>query len=120
MAQLINFLDTTTNVYARLWNKYRPSILKMMLESETEPQQYQFYSHEFVALKSNQKSFSFALSVVPGKVVGYSKLPAIAKDLLTILQYSKKATELMEAHTFEFKLDRHFKLHVTRPVPAAE
>jgi hypothetical protein len=115
-----NFLDIQNNVYATLWNKYRPSLLKMMMAASEAPQQYKFYSHEFKAMKSTEKSFSFALKVNNGRAANPTKVPAIAKDLLTVLQYSKKATELMENQSYEFKLDRNFLLHVTRlePIPA--
>jgi hypothetical protein len=112
-----NFLDIQNNVYATLWNKYRPSLLKMMMAASEAPQQYKFYSHEFKAMKATEKSFSFALKVDNGRAVNPTKVPAIAKDLLTVLQYSKKATELMENQSYEFKLDRNFLLHVTRLEP---
>ena len=109
-----SFLDTQNNVYATLWNKYRPSILKMMMAAGEAPQQYKFYGHEFKALKATEKSFSFALMVDNGKAVNPTKVPAIAKDLLLVLQYSRTASGLMENQAYEFKLDRNFLLHVTR------
>jgi len=111
-----NFLDIQNNVYATLWNKYRPSLLKMMIAASEAPQQYKFYSHEFKALKATEKSFSFALQVNNGKAANPTKVPAVAKDLLTVLQYSKRGSELMENQSYEFKLDRNFLLHVTRLV----
>lgn len=109
-----NFLDIQNNLYATLWSKYRPSLLKMMMAAGEAPQQYKFYSHEFKAIKATEKSFSFALQVDNGKAVNPTKAPAIAKDLLAVLQFSKKANELMENQSYEFKLDKNFLLHVTR------
>ena len=108
------FFGNPNQIYTTLWNKYRPSILKMMMASEEGPQQYKFYSHEFKALKPTEKTFSFAMQVDKGKAERATKVPVIAKELLSVLQYSKKATELMEGHKYEFKLDRNFLLHVTR------
>lgn len=113
------FFDTQNHVYTSLWSKYRPSILKMMMAAEEAPQEYKFYSHEFKALKPTEKSFSFALKVDGGKLTNPTKVPAIAKELHMVLQYSRKATELMDGHSFEFKLDRNFLLHVTRLTAAA-
>lgn len=118
MSYFSNFLDTTNNVYASLWSKYRPSILKMMIAAEAGPQQYKFYSHEFTALKANQKTFAFNVAVTSGKAANASKLHVVAKDLLLTLQYSPKAVELMGLHQFEFKLDRNFIFHVSRIAPA--
>jgi len=115
------FFDTQNHVYTTLWNKYRPSILKMMMAAEETPQQYKFYSHEFKALKPTEKSYSFALLIDKGKAANPTKIPAIAKELLMVLQYSRKATELMESQSYEFKLDRNFLLHVSKvaaPTPA--
>jgi len=36
-----------------------------------------------------------------------------------MLQYSRKAIELMEANNYEFKLDSKFLFHVTRLTPPA-
>lgn len=101
-------------VYLPLWNKYRPSILKMMMASEAGPQQYKFYSHEFKALKPTEKTFAFELQVEKGKTARLSKMPIIAQELLSVLQFSKKATELLGENDYAFKLDRNFLLHVTR------
>lgn len=108
------FFDTQGHIYTSLWNKYRPSILKMMIDAGTEPQQYKFYVHEFKALKPTEKSYSFNLQVSGGKADNPTKMPTIARELLMVLQYSKKATELMTGQTYQFKLDRNFLLHVTK------
>jgi hypothetical protein len=109
-----SFFGNQPQVYLPLWNKYRPSILKMMMAAEAGPQQYKFYSHEFKAMKPTEKSFSFELLVEKGKTPQFSKLPLIAQELLSVLQYSKKATELMGESNYTIKLDRNFHLHVTR------
>jgi hypothetical protein len=108
------FFGEPAQVYGPHWNKYRPSILKLMLAAPEGPQQYQFYNHEFKALKSTEKSFAFELLVTNGKANNASKLPTIAKDLLSILQFSRKATELMTGKAFTFKLDRNFVFHVSQ------
>jgi len=41
--------------------------------------------------------------------------------LLTVLQKSRKAMELMQSSIYEFTLDKHFMLHVTQEeVPKEE
>ena len=89
------------------------------MAAEMEPQAYKFYSHELKALSSTTKTFSFSCQVVGSRLTNPTKAPAIAKELFSVLQYSRKATELMEGHNFEFKLDSKFLFHVTRMVPAA-
>jgi hypothetical protein len=114
------FFATPDQIYVSHWNKYRPSILKLMMAAPEGPQQYKFFNHEFKALKSTEKSFSFEILVKDGRVAYSSKLPVIAKDLLSTLQYSRKATELMAGNTFTFKLDRNFMFHVSQQPVAVQ
>jgi len=105
----------SSTTYTYLWSKYRPAILKLMVDSDKGPQQYKFSSHEIKAINAGQKgSNAFALKVYKGKAVNDIRTSAIAKDLLLVLQDSRKAIELAETSTYEFTLDKHFVLHVTR------
>jgi hypothetical protein len=108
------FLFTEGQVYTSLWNKYRPAILQLMIASSEKPQQYKLSSHEFKQLNSREKSFSFSMQVFKGKAVTNIKKSVVAKDLLTVLELSKKAAELMDTKTYEIKLDKQFTLHVTQ------
>ena len=114
------FLFTEGQIYTSLWNKYRPAILQLMISSAEKPQQYKLSGHEFKALNSREKVFSFSIQVVKGKAISsLKKKSVIAKDLLTVLETSKKATELMDKQTYEFKLDKQFMLHITQCETAA-
>jgi hypothetical protein len=110
----MNFNVVDSKPYAPVWNKYRPAILKLMVDSAEEPQQYKFYGHEFVAMNPKEKGFAFTLQVFKGKAVNNIRKSPIAQDLLGILEQSKKATELMDTSTYEFTLDKRFVLRVTK------
>ena len=101
-------------VYSSVWNKYRPAILKLMVASEEGTQQYKLYNHEFKALDPKEKKFSFDFQVHKGKALSKISSSTNAKDLLEMLNMSKKASELMDEKTFQFKLDSQFVLHITR------
>jgi hypothetical protein len=113
-----------SNPYAALWGKYRPMILKLMVESGKEPQQYRLFSHEFKAVGLKEKTgYSFVLEVSQGKAINKIKGSTVARDLLGVLQSSQKASQLMNEAVYEFKLDKQFVFHVSRKVeaqPAAE
>ena len=111
------FLFTEGQVYTSLWNKYRPAILQLMIASSEKPQQYKLSGHEFKQLNSREKTFSFSMQVFKGKAVTNIKKSVVAKDLLTVLELSKKAAELMDTKTYEIKLDKQFTLHVTQCEP---
>jgi hypothetical protein len=103
---------TFTSPYAPLWNKYRPALLKLMVDAKTAPQEYQLFAHEVRSLAPKGKSLGFTMRVQHNKPLTKIKDSIIASDLLHALTLSKKATELMEQDAYEFTLSRDFKLHV--------
>jgi hypothetical protein len=109
---------TTSHKYAYFWAKYRPALLKLMIASADGPQQYKFSSHEIKSADAKQKGHTFVLRMHKGKAVNNVRDCQIANDLLWILQQSGKAVGLSDTITFEFKLDRHFALHVARETEA--
>jgi hypothetical protein len=110
-----------SRIYSFVWQKYRPAILKLMIDSNDCAQQYQFSKHEIKSINPKERGgYSFTLRLHKGKSVNDIRSSAIAKDLLLILQNSRKATELAAGATYEFKLDKHFVLHVSKqPEPIA-
>jgi hypothetical protein len=91
-----------------------------MLASEESPQQYKLSDHEFKQLNSKEKTYSFELHAYQGKAVNNIKTSAVAQDLLSMLNTSRKASELMDNGHFEFKLDKQFMLRVSRLTPAVQ
>jgi hypothetical protein len=104
-----------TKTYTPIWSKYRPAILKMMIDAANEPQSYQLSNHEFKALSANKKGgFTFTLQVAEGRAVSGLRDCLVAQDLWEILQLSPKASELISSSKFEFSLDKQFVLHVQK------
>jgi hypothetical protein len=111
----IFFNSMIGNVYGHVWSKYRPVILKMMIASEGEPQQYKFSSHEFKGANPKEKgSFAFTLQAFQGRAVNNIRSSEIAQSLMGVLQQSRKATELLEKETYEFVMDKQFILHIKK------
>jgi len=108
--------------YTYLWSKYRPAILKLMIDSVNEPQEYKFLKHEFEAVNAKEKGgYTFVLRVFESKALNLIKDKIVAKDLLIILQQSKKAIELTSTATYEFMLDKQFVLHIKQePIEEVE
>ena len=102
-------------IYTPLWTKYRPAIIQLMVASGQAPQQYKLYEHEFQAMNPKERSgLSFTLHAHRGKAVNNIKKWEIARDLLEVLGMSKKASELMDADTYEFAMDKKFILHIKK------
>ena len=107
--------STYSQGYSFLWSKYRPAILKLMVDSADGPQQYKFSNHEFKNVNPNERGgYSFVLRVFQNKAVNNIKTSAVAKDLLGILRQSRRATELTDSSIYEFTLDKQFMLHITQ------
>ena len=106
-------MDVTYRKYAPIWNKYRPAILRMMLDAAREPQQYKLTQHEFKAMDDKKKNgFGFNLQISRSKAVNNIKDSEIAQDLLNMLLLSRKGSELLGVNTYEMALDRNFVLHI--------
>ena len=100
-------------IYTPVWSKYRPAILRMMIDATRDPQSYQLSNHEFKALNPKQKGgYTFELEVAQGKAVSGLKNSVVARDLWEILQLSPKASELISNSQYQFSMDKQFKLHV--------
>lgn len=107
-------------VYIPIWHKYRPVILQLMLAAAEGPQQYKFYGHEFKGLNPKEKGgYSFTLQAHKGRAKNNIKSSNVAQSLLSVLDMSKKATELMASDMYEFSMDKQFMLHVTKLEEAA-
>lgn|SRR5690606_36332999 len=100
--------------YATIWNKYRPVILQLMSAApENGPQEYKLFVHEFKAVGPKERSgYSFVLEAAQGRAINNIRTSTVAKDLLHVLQNSRRATELMDKATYEFSLDKNFMLRV--------
>lgn len=111
----MQYYSPVTSHYTYLWSKYRPAILKLMVDSAKGPQEYKFSNHEFGKPNVNKKvSYSFLLRVFKSRAVNDIRTSELAKDLLGILKQSPKATELMENIAYEFRLDKDFVLHISQ------
>lgn len=114
------------HLYTYFWNKYRPAILKLMVEAADGPQDYKFEQHEFKDINPKEKGgYAFTMEIFKGKtqIVGLKdniKKWVVAQDLLLVLQKSAKAMELMETSVFRFTMDKQFVLHVSREEVPAE
>ncbi len=107
------YYATSPQTYTYLWSKYRPAVLKLMVDAVDGPQQYKFLDHEFKQVNAKEKGgYAFVLQIFQGKAINSIKTSVVAKDMLIILQQSKRALELSSLATYEFTLDKQFMLHV--------
>ena len=104
-----------TTDYGYIWHKYRPVILKLMIDAAQGPQEYRFSEHEFRRINPRQKSgFAFILFIHKCKAINNIAGSVLANDLLTILKQSKTAIELTDKSTYEIMLDKKFVLRIRK------
>ncbi|MEO9966607.1 MAG: hypothetical protein ABJF11_12495 [Reichenbachiella sp.] len=110
--------------YSYLWNKYRPVILRLMINAKDGPQDYQFLKHEFHDINPKEKGgHTFDVEFLGGRPNRAVNGSAVAKSLYAVLDRSTKATELIENSDYGFVLDKQYMLHITeieREVVVAE
>lgn len=105
-------------IYTPIWNKYRPAILQMMVAAAEGPQEYKLSAHEFKGMNPKEKGgYSFTLLAHKGRAQNNIKNSIVAQDLLSVLDLSRKASELMAVDHYEFKMDKQFTLSVTKMDP---
>jgi len=110
---MLNYSAPSRFIY--IWNKYRPAILKLMVDSSDGPQQYRFAHHEFRKLNlKEKKGCTFTLRVFRSKAVNSIRDCEIAHDLLMVLQQSRTSMTLTEQCPYEFTLNDRFVLHVVK------
>lgn len=107
--------ETTQTPYSYIWHKYRPVILRLMVNAVDVPQQYVFSEHEFRRMfPKNRSSLAFILYIHRSKAVNNIKTSPLAHALLAVLQQSKTAEKLTEDSTYELLLDEKFVFHVRK------
>lgn len=106
---------TVTKEFFPVWKKYRPVILKLMIDSlEGAAQSYQLSQHEFSDVNSRKSALlSFKLEAHKGRVLYPKEASVVTSDLLILLKQSAKAMELMDASVFTFVLDTQFNLTIS-------
>ena len=108
-------IESSSTEYNHIWHKYRPVILRMMIDANTEPQRYSFAHHEFLRTNPKSKSgMAFILYMHGSKALNNIRTSPLAHSLLSTLRQSKTAMALLEHSTYELMLDKKFVLHVTK------
>lgn len=113
-----------SNAFYPLWKKYKPAVVKMMVDAAEEgTATYQFSKHEFSDIDPKKNStYTFKMALSQGQLVASIKTSLVAQDLVMLLKQSAKAWELIESYSYNFELDKHYVLTVTcvKEIPEEE
>ena len=108
-------METAQTACNYLWRKYRPVVLRLMMDAKEDSQQYVFSSDEFRKMfpKSSRK-LAFILYLHRSRALNNIKSSVLAQSLVDVLRQSKTSASLCNDATFEFVLDEQFIFHVRR------
>ena len=114
-------METSQTACNSIWHKYRPVILRLMVNARDASQRYLFSNCDFkTVVPTSRSSLAFILYFHRSKALNNIKTSSLAQALLGILKQSKTAIRLSEDSTYELMLDEHFMFHVRKnSVPLA-
>ncbi|OEK00855.1 hypothetical protein BFP97_04730 [Roseivirga sp. 4D4] len=97
-----------------LWKKYKPVVLKLMVDAENGPQSYPLSKHEFTDLAPKKNIvYSFKIDIFQSKPLVAIKTSLVAQDFMEMIKQSGKAIELMDVATYHIELDKQFMLNIS-------
>lgn len=104
-----------------LWKKYKPVVLKLMIDAQNGPQSYPLSKHEFTDLAPKKNIvYSFKMDIFQSKPLAAIKTSLVAQDFMEMIRQSAKAIELMDTSTYHIELDKQFVLNISCTAAAEE
>jgi len=107
-------------MFVPTWNKYLP-VLKILLKRSVNGEQtLTMNASDFQRAAGGRKiKFSFSITVHKGRLQTLDNPPAIAKELIGVLQQDPIINPFIRQHDFEFTLSNSLQLlikNITPPV----
>jgi len=101
--------------YLHLWMKYAAAIRILVKKTDIESQKLQLYKHEIdnYSPKANSGHL-FTLELVNGKFINSLKSPAIARDLVQVLDSNTITKNLLKERTIKISMGKTFELQLEK------
>ncbi len=101
--------------YLHLWMKYAAAIRILVKKTDIESQKLQLYKHEVdnYSPKSNSGHF-FSFEIINGKAMNSLKNPAIARDLVQVLDSNTVTKSILKERTIKVSMDKSFELQLEK------
>jgi hypothetical protein len=101
--------------YLHLWMKYAAAIRILVKKTDIESQKLQLYKHEVdnYSPKSNSGHF-FSFEIIKGKAMNSLKNPAIARDLVQVLDSNTVTKSVLKERTIKVSMDKSFELQLEK------
>jgi hypothetical protein len=101
--------------YLHLWMKYAAAIRILVKKTDVESQKLQLYKHEIdnYSPKANSGHL-FTLELINGKAMNSLKNPAIARDLVQVLDSNTITRGLLKERMIKISMDKSFELQLEK------
>ena len=99
--------ESKKSKYIKLWERYLPVIMQTLVNCNNNMRHILLNSYEF-RLISNLKSYAFNLEFVDGSVSNNIKGSALARDLATVIENSREASQIIAKGCYKLRMDNKF------------
>jgi hypothetical protein len=101
--------------YLHLWMKYAAALRILVKKTDIESQKLQLYKHEIdmYSPKANTGHL-FSFSIINGKAQNSLKNPAIARDLVQVLDNNTVTKNLLKERVIKVSMDKTYELQLEK------
>jgi|SRR4029079_7963921 hypothetical protein len=105
-------------MFLQTWNKYLPVIKILLKRSVNGEQTLDMNSSDFQRASGGKKvKFTFSIPLIRGRVPTGGIFPAVAKDLISVLQQDNTALRFVQQNELEFAMNSDFQLYIRNNTP---
>jgi hypothetical protein len=107
-------------MFVQTWNKYLPVLKILLKRSANEEQTLAMNASDFQRAAGGRKiKFSFSITLHNGRLQTMGNPPAIARELVTVLQQDDTSRKYISKHDIEFSLTNNLQLLIKDITPPA-
>lgn len=101
--------------YLFLWMKYAAAIRILVKKTDIESQKLQIYKHEIDNYSPKANSgHQFSFEIINGKAMNSLNNPAIARDLVQVLDSNTITKNLLKERAIKVSMDKTFELQLEK------
>jgi hypothetical protein len=101
--------------FLHLWMKYDKVIRLLLKRTDNETQKLQLYKHEFENRGNRSTTgYEFNLELNNGRTVNYLNTPAIARDLVQILNNNTETKNWLKERNVKLSMGKSLELQIEK------
>src|SRR6185295_18683445 len=105
-------------MFLQTWNRYLPVIKILLKRSVNAEQTLDMNSSDFQRASGGKKvKYTFSVQLTKGRLRAGENFPAVAKDLVSVLQQDTTTYRFMQQNELEMSLNSDFQLYIKNNTP---